>query len=570
MDSSSPVYTLENECHDCYKCVRQCSVKAIRVKNGHASVIPGKCIACGRCVEICPAKAKRVRDDVNKVRALLASGKDVYVSLAPSWAGLLNCSKHEIIAALKKLGFKGVSETALGAQEVSIETTKMIAQSDKKLFISTACPAIVDYVRYYMPEYAEFLTPVASPAMTHAGLLKKHFGEEIGVVFIGPCIAKKNEADRHPELIDVALTFKELAAWLDEAAVPLNGGADGSEAFVPYEAAEGSLYPIEGGMNRTIEICGAPKDVQLVNISPVQRFKTSLKDVDVKTLSRKVFIEALACEGGCTNGPCANTSKAGLEVVSDILNYAQTRPSVPSEPEIIVEGDFKPAPIEKPKYSVSSIAEALASIGKYSQEDELNCGGCGYNTCHQLAKALLAGEAEPSMCQSYMRKLATRKANAMLRCMPSAVVMVDADLNIVETNEAFVKMFVPDLLDLFKAGTDGIAGAQLEKILPCTALFENTLKTGIEVHKEHFPIGNKLYDISLFEIDAGKLVGAIITDVTKTEMRREQIAKKAQEVIEKNIATVQNIACLLGEHMVDTELLLSQISEGYKQEDGNE
>ena len=320
-------------------------------------------------------------------------------------------------------------------------------------------------------------------------------------------------------------------------------------------------------LNKTIEICGAPADVQLINISPVQRFKTSLKNLDPASLNRKVFIEALACEGGCTAGPGGNTSKAGLEVVSDILNYSHLRDHVPAQPEVVVDEKFEPAPIEKPKYPISSIAEALALIGKYSQEDELNCGGCGYNTCHGLAKALLAGEAEPSMCQAYMRKLAARKASAMLRCMPSAVVIVDADLNIVETNEAFVKMFAPELLDLFKLGADGIAGAQLEKILPCTGLFKNTLKTGLETHKEHYPIGEKLYDISLFEIDAGKLVGAIITDVTKTQLRREQIAKKAQEVIEKNIATVQNIACLLGEHMVDTELLLSQIADGYKQED---
>ena len=298
MDSSSPVYTLENECHDCYKCVRQCSVKAIRVKNGHASVIPNKCIACGHCVEICPSRAKRVRDDVNKARSLLASGRDVYVSLAPSWAGLLDCTKQEIISALKQLGFKGVSETALGAQEVSIETTKIISRSDQKLFISTACPAIVDYIRYYLPEYTSYLTPIASPALTHAKLLRKHFGDEIGVVFIGPCIAKKNEADRRPDLIDVSLTFKELAAWLDEARIVLKSPADETEAFVPYEADEGALYPVEGGMNKTIEICGAPADVQLINISPVHRFKTSLKNLDPASLNRKVFIEALALRPG--------------------------------------------------------------------------------------------------------------------------------------------------------------------------------------------------------------------------------------------------------------------------------
>ncbi len=567
MRSSGPVYTLENECHDCYKCVRQCSVKAIRVKNGHASVIGDKCIACGHCVEICPAKAKQVRNDVNKARALLASGKDVYVSLAPSWAGLLDCSKYEIVAALKRLGFKGVSETALGAQDVSIETAKLLRNKDQKLFISTACPAIVDYVRYYLPEYVPYLTPVASPALTHAAFLKKHFGDRTGVVFIGPCVAKKNEADAHPELIDVSLTFKELAAWLDEERVSLKSFVEKQEGFVPFDSNEGALYPIEGGMNKTISLCGAPSDVLLINVSPVRRFKEALKDLDLSVLKNRIFIEGLACEGGCTAGPGAGPFKKGLTVVSDILNYARLRDRIPADPAGTVREDFKADPVARSKYPVERIAEALASIGKYSQEDELNCGGCGYNTCRGLAGALLAHEAEPSMCQAYMRKLAARKANAMLRCMPAAVVIVDAGMKIVETNEAFIKMFAPELSDLFALGADNIAGAHLDKILPCSALFKNTLKTGAETHKEHYSIGDKLYDISLFEIDSGKLAGAIITDVTETQMRREQIAKKAREVIEKNIATVQNIAGLLGEHMVDTELLLSQIEQGYQEQD---
>lgn len=566
MNSSKPVYTLENECYDCYKCVRQCAVKAIRIKNGHASVIPEKCISCGHCVTVCPSKAKRVRNDVNRVRALLGE-KPVYVSLAPSWAGLFDCSKDVLIAALKKLGFTGVSETALGAQEVSIETNKILAQTEKKLQISTACPVIVDYVRLYLPEYTTYLAPIASPALTHAKLLRKYFGEDIGVVFIGPCIAKKNEADRRPDLINVSLTFKELAAWLEDERIYLDTITEEPQSFVPCEAYEGALYPIEGGMNETIKRGGCNDDVQLITVSPLTHFKEALENLNIENLDKKVFIEALACNGGCTNGPCANPSKAGLEIVSSILNSTKTRDTIPSEPEVVVDENYQSQPIEKPVYPITSIAQALATIGKYSAEDELNCGGCGYDTCQQLAKALLSGEAEPSMCQSYMRKLATRKANAMIRCMPSAVVMADADLKIIETNEAFVKMFAPDLLDLFNASADGIAGAELSKILSFSALFQNALKTGKDIHKEHYPMNGKLYDVSIFEIDEGKLVGGIITDVTKTQMRREQIARKAQEVIEKNISTVQNIACLLGEHMVNTELLLSQISEGYKDEE---
>ena len=196
MEKTYPVYTLKNECNDCYKCIRDCHVKAIRIQGGSASVINNRCIACGHCVTICPVGAKKVRNDIGKVKTLLLTGKKVYVSLAPSWAGVYEFSKEKMIAALKKLGFAGVSETALGAQEVSIQTAKMLNKSGAGLYISSACPVIDDYIRLYKPEFANNITPIASPALTHAGLLKDTYGDDIKVVFIGPCIAKKNEADK--------------------------------------------------------------------------------------------------------------------------------------------------------------------------------------------------------------------------------------------------------------------------------------------------------------------------------------------------------------------------------------
>ena len=212
----SPVYTLKNECHDCYKCVRECYVKSIQIKDGSASVLADRCIACGHCVTVCPSNAKRIRYDVDKVKGIFATCKKVVVSLAPSWISVFDYTKQQMITVLKALGFSDVSETALGAQEVSIEVAKLIKESEKGLFISSACPVIVDYIRYYKPEYAKYITPVASPALTHAKMLKEQYGEDISVVFIGPCIAKKNESDKNSDLIDVALTFDELNYWIKE------------------------------------------------------------------------------------------------------------------------------------------------------------------------------------------------------------------------------------------------------------------------------------------------------------------------------------------------------------------
>ena len=566
MNNLYPIYTLKNECVDCYKCVRQCSVKAIRIENGHASVIPEKCVACGHCVTICPSHAKRVREDLNRARAVLTAKKEVYVSIAPSWAGFFDIPEEKFITALKKLGFAGVSETALGAQEVSIEVTRILSKREKQIHISSACPAVVDFVRIHMPKFAKYITPIASPALTHAKLLKKEFGENIGVIFIGPCIAKKNESDHNPELIDVSLTFIELMQWFEAEGINPDEVEPGKKPrFVPYDAYEGAYYPIEGGMNKTLRLSGTAKDIQLVSVSGIAAFRESLQNLDTEKVDRTIFIEALACDGGCANGPCKVLEKPGVLTMSDIMRNIKFRPQIPSEPAVVVEKDYPKNPVEKKAHTAEEIFEAMASIGKHAPEDELNCGGCGYDTCRQLAEALLDGDAEPSMCTSYMRKLAIRKASAMLRCMPSAIVMADANLNIIEANEAFVKMFAPELVEIFNSRPEGLAGGARERIIPFGDFFRRTLSSGQDIHKERYSVGNNLYDITVFEIERNKIVGAVITDVTKSEMKRDQIAIKAHEVIEKNIATVQNIACLLGEHMVDTELLLSQIAEGYEE-----
>ena len=568
MDKLYPVYTLNNECHDCYKCVRQCHVKAISIQQGHASVLPEKCIACGNCVQACPNNAKRVRNDIDKVKNLFRAQQEVYVSLAPSWSGIFDYTPSKMIALLKKLGFKHVSETALGAQEVSIECAKLMKEKEKGLFISSACPVVVDYIRLYNTKFLPCITPVASPALTHAKMLKEMYGNHIHIVFIGPCIAKKNESDHNPDLIDVALTFEELKFWLQDEFISADEVDEtGAEAFVPQNAYEGALYPIEGGMNETIKKGGMSDDVQFINVSSIENLEKTLKGLDPANVNKKIFIEALSCNGGCLAGPCASTKKPELLRVSDALSKVKSRDSIPNEPATVVEKQYVKKQIEHQNHSYEKISEALKKIGKYSEEDELNCGGCGYNTCRELACALLSGEAEPSMCVSYMRKIAMQKAAAMLRCMPSAIVMVDKDLRIVESNEAFMKMFCSDMYDIFSDRPEGLNGACIDRIVDFSDIFKETLKTERDIHKEHYPVKNRLYDISAFSIEKNELAGAIITDVTQSEMGREKIAQKAHEVINKNIAIVQEIACLLGEHMVETELLLSTIAQDYDTSD---
>ena len=566
MEKTYPVYTLKNECNDCYKCIRDCHVKAIRIQGGSASVINNRCIACGHCVTICPVGAKKVRNDIDKVKTLLLTGKKVYVSLAPSWAGVYNISKEKMIAVLKKLGFAGVSETALGAQEVSIKTAELLNKSKKGLFISSACPVIDDYIRLYKSEFAKYITPVASPALTHCALLKDMLGNDIKVVFIGPCIAKKNEADENPDLMSAALTFDELNYWIKEEFIDLkNVKTDETSCFVPENAYEGALYPLEGGMNETIKRVGIDKgDVTFISVSSLEDFDKSLQNIKPEKIENKIFVEALGCSGGCINGPCLSSDKSRILITSDIYANTQYRSDVPKEPRKVVEREYLPNPVKKVEYSIEQIRKALRKISKHTEEDELNCSGCGYASCREFVNALIAGDAELSQCVSYMRKIAVRKAAAMLRCMPSAVVIVDSNLQIVEANDSFAHMFLSEeMYEVFSSRQDGLTGACIDRIVQFPELFKSAIDTGKEIHQEHYAINDKVYDISIFTIEDNELVGAVISDVTKSEIDRTKIAQKAREVITKNIATVQEIASLLGEHMVETELLLSSIAKGY-------
>lgn len=564
MNNQYPVYTLTNECHDCYKCIRECPVKAIKIENGHASVIPEKCIACGNCVKACPSNAKRVRSDIDKAKNLILAQKDVYVSLAPSWRASFENSAEKMIALLKQLGFKDVSETALGAQEVSIKTAQMLNNSEKGLFISSACPVIVDYIRLYKPEYTKYITPVGSPLMTHAKMLKETYGNDISIVFIGPCIGKKNEVT-YSGLFDVALTFEELRMWFNDEIIDISKVAkDKTYQFIPESAYEGTLYPIDGGMNETIKKSGVNDNVQLLEVCGLHSLQRALKNLDVEKLDKTIFIEALACEGGCDGRSLYFFRKSRITMVSDILTKEKKREKIPEQPKVVVDYKIEPRKVVNSDYPIEDILQTLKKIGKHSVDDELNCGGCGYATCRDLAKALLDGEAETSMCVSYMRKIAMRKAAAMIRCMPAAVVMV-VIIDIYEANDSFMRMFTGDMYDVFKTRPDGLTGAAIDRIVDFSDIFKTILKTGKDLHKERYHTKNRLYDISAFTIEENEIVGAVITDVTSTETNREKISQKAHEVISKNISIVQEIACLLGEHMVETETLLSSIAEDYEE-----
>ena len=568
MNHNFPVYTVATSCQDCYKCVRHCPCKAIKVENGSASIIPELCVSCGRCVRVCPVHAKKIRPDLSRGRFLVSdSGNQVIASLAPSYVSYFkNVNPKTMITALKKLGFYGVSETAHGAQAVSSECAKYINENGNGVYISSACPSAVEFINKYLSEYTKCIIPVKSPLLTHANLLRQKFGEKTRVIFFGPCASKKNEADNHRDELDLSLTFADLDEWLKQENINLSSLLEDKGAeFLLGDAEEGRIYPFEGGMNDTIRKEG--DKVQYLAMSGLENIRRILgSDVSAADCKdKKVFIECLACHGGCINGPVMSEDNSSLANIIRTSSDYENENSCSREYNVNIHEGYFERKVNEDEVSEADIKNILRSIGKKHHEDELNCGGCGYYTCRSFAKALLEGKAESSMCVSYLKQSAQKKSNALIRYIPAGVVIVDSNMKIVECNEKFANLFDESTRLAYEV-TPGLPGVELTNIISFTELFEAALSSGKDIVRNNYVCGDKILNISIFTIEVHRTVGAIIQDVTKSEFHREQISEKAREVIQKNVITVQKIAHYLGEHMAETEVLLREVASGYSNE----
>lgn len=560
--TTGAVYSEEAQCQDCYKCLRHCPVKAIRVSEGHAVVMGERCIACGGCVAACPVGAKRVRDDLGAAQALLASGRRVALSLAPSFVSEFpGVDPLQVVAALRRLGFALVSETALGAQEVSGRLAKDLDASHGRLFLSTACPVAVDLVRKFIPAQVPALTPVDSPLQAHARLLKQMQGEDLAVVFAGPCIAKKLELEASPELLDVVLTFRDLHAWLEAEGLDPAALEPDAQGFWPEPAAEGALFPVEGGMGQAIQRSMTRRNTRFLSVMGLEGIQEALAALPPLG-EDNLFLELLACEGGCVRGPMVRKGSF-LAAQMQVLDHAGRLPGrPPRQPQVRVDREFTADPMEDAQPTAEALEEALARLGKTTPGDELNCGGCGYDTCRDLAAGMLLGRAEDRMCVSYLRRMAEKKANALFRTLPYGVVIVDRNLAIIESNDVFIALMGPDA-QLIHEAMPGLSGVRLEKLLPFAHRFQDELDRGEEIIRESHPCGDRMLSVSIFTVEPGRVVGAILLDVTETERRRQEVIDKAESVIQGMMANVQEIAQSLGRNAARSEGILHSMIEAF-------
>ena len=572
----NPIYTEVTSCRDCYKCVRSCPVKAIQIKEGHAMIIKDRCIYCGRCVHVCPNSAKKVRNDRDRVQLALSTGRKVICSLAPSYASEFHGLEKELLTALKKLGFSGISETAIGAALVSQALDIYASEHDGSApFIGTACPSVVELVRKYYPEHVDKLAPVPSPLQTHSAYLRHIYNEDFAICFIGPCIAKKMEADTTPGYPDFAITFQELREWLSESGIKLDSIEAEDVDFYPAKAGASTIYPIEGGQIATSKIwSGQQFGTDALAFSGIDQVMSALCEKEFPL----PFLELLACEGGCINGPASTDTISMTERKRSTSSYTAKRLT---EQELF-KGDeeFARLLLEKgysilhndgPKaafgfkttHSEDDIKRALVELGKLTKADELNCGGCGYNTCREMAIAYLDGMSEAEMCVTKMRKEAESKVDVLLRTIPNGVVIVDSDLQIADCNVRFLEFFG----DMEEGFVDQnilqmVKGLPLERFVPFADKFRDQFYlTHPGQYRVHFK--DKYLRITFFLVESKRLLGAMFEDITTPTIRRETVVKKAEDVIQKSLETVQQIASLLGENAAETEIMLNSLIDAF-------
>lgn len=562
-----PIYTEPDNCQDCYKCVRECPVKAIQVEDNKAYIIEKRCIYCGHCTQVCPTGAKKIRDGISRARLTLQQHPKVILSLAPSWISEFETLKAEqLIAAVRKLGFMAVSETAIGAEWVSEKVSEYLQHSNPGIYISSACPVVVEYIRKYSPEHTASITPLLSPMLTHAKILKQHYGNDIKVIFAGPCICKKLEADHFRELVEVAITFKDLKDWLErEHIFPELSAITDDDHFVPWKANIGSLYPIEGGMLPGIQ--ENKKKVVKMAFSDLSNIKDVLKNLDTQREKDTIFLELLACKGGCINGP-AKLSQTSLALKRYNIQNHYTTPTT-NHPQWIesidIQTTYQASVYPSVSYTEEDVKQALTAIGKNCPKDELNCSGCGYDSCRDFAVAMLEGRAEENMCVSYMRKIAHDKATVLLQKIPAGILLVDQDLKISDMNRFCANLLGEDITTIYDV-SPGLSGLDLKQICPFFELFQIVLNTGQEITERQIRAQEKIWLLSIYNIQPHRLVFGILQDLREPYVRQEWMLEQIREVIRNHMSTVQQVACLLGENAAYTDATLRAVMQATEEE----
>ena len=549
----------KSNCKNCYKCIRNCPVKAIRFSGDQAHIIADECILCGRCFVVCPQNAKEIVSEVEKVKVMIQSGEPVIASMAPSFiANYDGVGIDAMREGLQKLGFADVEETAIGATMVKTDYERLVHEKQKPVIISSACASVNLLIQKHYPEMIKYLADTLSPMQAHCRDIKRR-NPEAKTVFIGPCVAKKDEAQRYPGIVDAALTFEELTEWLEKENVRLEKKVDSN----PESLAR--IFPTVAGILRTMK--DRDPEYEYVAVDGIDNCIAALEDVAAGHVSN-CFMEMSACKGSCVNGPVME--KYHPWFITDYLSvtrYAGDKDFPVEQPEIselsrrydILEG-MKDMPTER------KIQEILRKMGKKKPSDELNCGTCGYDTCREKAIAIYQGKAEIEMCLPYLKEKAENFSNIIFDNTPNGLLVLNERLEIQQINPAACRIMN------IRRPSD-VLGSQIVTLLDPKPFLDalesrkSVFQCAYLAEYDRYVEEQVLYDQSY------RMLFCMLEDVSdeaaerekKAEMRR-QTTEVADKVVEKQMRIVQDIASLLGETAAETKIALTNLKESMKDE----
>lgn len=550
----------KSNCKNCYKCIRHCPVKSIRFSGNQANIVGDECILCGQCFVVCPQNAKEITDSTERVKYMIKSGEKVYVSIAPSFVANYDGVGIEAMEkALKQLGFAGAEETAVGATIVKTEYERLIREEKRDIIISSCCSSINLLIQKYYPQALPYLADVLSPMQAHCLDIKKRY-PDAKTVFIGPCVAKKDEAANWSQYTDEVLTFEELTKWLNEENITLEATLDSNEK------SRARLFPTTGGILQTM--AERNPEYTYLAFDGVANCKGVLEEI-LDGGMHKCFIEMSACIGSCAGGPVMEKYRhSPVRDAVTITRYAGKEDFEvvqPAKDELHKNMTFLNTGAAVP--TEQEIAAILRKMGKVRKDQELNCGSCGYNTCREKAIAIFRGKADISMCLPFLKDKAESFSDNIINNTPNAIIALNENLEVQQINKSALKLMnIPRASD--------VMGEQVIRILDPVDFME-VMQTGKAIRDEKKYLAE--YDCYVEQTiiyDAEyHIIICIMRDVSDVEREREKkenmshtTAAIADKVVENQMRIVQEIASLLGETAAETKVALMKLKESIADE----
>ena len=550
----------KSNCKNCYKCIRHCPVKSIRFTGNQAFIVGNECILCGQCFVVCPQDAKQVVSEIEKVKVLLQDVNPVIVSLAPSFmANYEGVGIDSMREALKKLGFHDVEETAVGATIVKNEYDRILQEEDRDVVISSCCHSVNLLIQKYFPQVLPCLANVLSPMQAHCTDIKRRY-PNAKTVFIGPCVAKKDEAEFYPGIVDAVLTYDELTAMLKAEGIELK------QENRPDEQTRARFFPTTGGILKTMNLEN-PRYAYMA-IDGTENCIAALRDIEAGNL-RHCFIEMSACAGSCIGGPIMEKKhRSPVRDYIAISGQAGRRDFPVEQPDTVsLQKNFDAIDRRARVPSESELQDILRQMGKTKPSDELNCGTCGYNTCREKAVAVYQGKASISMCLPYLKEKAENFSDTIFRNTPNGLILLNEKLEVQQINKAAQKI-------LNIRYPSDVLGEQVVRVYDPMDFLEVLSKgTNIRNKRVYLAEYEKYVEESIIYDKEYRLLFCILRDVTEEENQRkkkETIGKKtvevADRVVDKQMRIVQEIASLLGETAAETKIALSKLKESISDE----